>query len=177
MDFFRAFWYAVSGWSERYRPSNSRSHSSFSRGSSELIAANWISSSIPWTLPKKLSWPLSLARKWPSLIAVMLSISASRARRSPKSSSAPTRISHSNARLPTLRKSTRRAKSLMSLKGPSSLALQITSTGLWPTFFTAPRPNRMAGFWFSRSSMEKSHSLELTFGGSTSISIAWQSVM
>ncbi len=75
---------------------------------------------------------------------MMRSKPSSMAMREPRLSKAPTRISDSRARFPTCRRSTRRAKSSKLVKGPpSARAARMASMAPWPTFFTAPRPNRM----------------------------------
>ena len=102
-----------------------------------------ISSLMPDAAPNMVICPASEARKCEVLIDRIWSCMVSMALRGPNISMAPTLIRHSSARLLTRRRSTRRPKSLMSLKGLSLRASRMASTGPLPTFFTAPSPKRI----------------------------------
>ncbi len=123
----------------------------------------------PVSAPKSDICPLRAAWKCELLTATMRSSEASRAARFPNLSSAPTLIRHSSARLPTARRSTRRAKSFRSAKGFSLRASRIRLMEPSPTFLTALKPKRMEVSFFSPFSMVKSHAEQLISGCSTGI--------
>ena len=122
-------------------------------------------------MSKNEPWP-SWASSWalPPAACACWSTSSIPRRVAPVESSAPHFTSDSIAFLLTARESTRRQKSQIEVKRPSSSrARMIASTAAEPTFLTASSPKRM-----QPSATTKPWSDTLTSGGRTSMPISSQ---